>query len=188
MSDSKSLSLYYVACLVSSPVKEEIMAFMKEIERMTGAKHAQKSPPHITLFPPFKMKSDNENQVIKHLKEICKDISPFEVRVNGVSGFAPRVVYVNPVKNMELSDLRDSILTGLEESLGIIADRNTKKPFNPHITIANRDLKKEDYSFVIDYFKKIQFERTYSQNNLSLLKHNGKFWDVYDTISFGPHL
>ena len=44
---------YFLAILPPEKIATEIVAFQKEIEDEFGAIHAQKTPPHITIIPPF---------------------------------------------------------------------------------------------------------------------------------------
>ncbi|QCK14660.1 2'-5' RNA ligase family protein [Mangrovivirga cuniculi] len=180
--------LYYIACLVPSPLKGEIIGFMKEIERLVGAKHAQKSPPHITLYPPFRIDENKEVKVIQCIEEIAKSIDSFEVELNGFSGFPPRTFYVQPIENPELAILREKTLNEAGKVIGVDISKLRARPLNPHITIANRDLEKEDYPVLVKHFSTISFKRKYEQNSISLLKHNGKNWDVLATFIFEPHL
>ncbi|MCX2742549.1 2'-5' RNA ligase family protein [Mangrovivirga sp. M17] len=178
--------LYYIACLVPSPVKGEIVDFMKEIERLVGAKHAQKSPPHITLYPPFRKGEDEEVKIIQCIEEIAKSTKVFEVSLNGFSGFPPRTFYVQPTENPDLAVLRERTLHDVGSEINMDISKIQARPFNPHITIANRDLEKDDYPSVVEYFSNISFKREYAQNTISLLKHNGKNWDVQATFNFAP--
>ena len=54
--------------------------------------------------------------------------------------------------------------------------------FNPHMTIANRDISKTDFAVAWKHYQDKEYKRKFMLNNISLLKHNGKNWDIHRTF------
>jgi 2'-5' RNA ligase len=57
--------------------------------------------------------------------------------------------------------------------------------FNPHITIAFRDLKKPFFYKIWDDVKDRTLEESFLAKSITVFKHNGKSWDVFKEIEFG---
>jgi 2'-5' RNA ligase len=58
------------------------------------------------------------------------------------------------------------------------------RPFHPHITIANRDLKKPDFSPAWEYFSKILYETFFMVNSISLLRSTADGWQIVEECTF----
>jgi len=65
----KKAPLFFVALLPPEDLQREISAFKKHIANTWGACHALKSPPHITLQPPFDW-PENELASLKNASPI----------------------------------------------------------------------------------------------------------------------
>ena len=60
--------------------------------------------------------------------------------------------------------------------------------FHPHITVAFRDLKKSQFVKAWEEFEHKEFNDTLLTTSFSLLKHNGKIWEVYKKYSFSTKI
>ncbi|MFM7858912.1 MAG: 2'-5' RNA ligase family protein, partial [Flammeovirgaceae bacterium] len=52
------------------------------------------------------------------------------------------------------------------------------QPFQPHVTIAFRDLRKPMFERAWEEFKHRNFKAEFTVDSIALLKHNGKHWNV----------
>ena len=52
------------------------------------------------------------------------------------------------------------------------------RPFHPHITIANRDMKPSHFEQAWKHFSKMILKETFNSNSISLLKLNPGAWTV----------
>jgi 2''-5'' RNA ligase len=51
-------------------------------------------------------------------------------------------------------------------------------PYHPHLTLAFRDLKKQQYAEAVE-FKNRAFRYDFVTDKIALLKHDGKHWNVF---------
>ena len=56
--------------------------------------------------------------------------------------------------------------------------------FHPHVTIAFRDLKRAIFVEAWDFFQTQSFDRQFSVNGISLLKHDGVQWEETEVFHF----
>lgn len=54
--------------------------------------------------------------------------------------------------------------------------------FNPHITVAFRDLKKPTFHKIWDDVKNREFMETFLADNITIFKHNGKSWEIFKEL------
>ena len=58
------------------------------------------------------------------------------------------------------------------------------RPFHPHMTLAFRDLKKKDFARLWASLDGRPVNHTWQADRFWLLKHNGKFWEMYRSFEF----
>jgi 2'-5' RNA ligase len=65
-----------------------------------------------------------------------------------------------------------------------LPEKSATRQFHPHITIAHRDLSKEQFPLVWSYINEISVEELFLANNYSILKHNGQKWTILKSFYF----
>jgi 2'-5' RNA ligase len=170
-------SLYFIAIIPDEQLQKEVTDFKNYMALNYNSKAALTSPPHITLFPPFKLESANENSLIDPLEDFVKGKIPFSLNLNGFGCFKPRVIYIRPEYSEDLNRLRKQLLLHLKAKADLYDPQNDK-PFNPHMTIATRDLDKKSFYEAWEIFHSRKFSREFVVESIFLLKHNGKSWNI----------
>ncbi len=171
-------NLYFIAILPLVSVKNEVTQFKNYFLRNHEVRQALKSPPHITLLPPFYWPDTRENELKEGLTKFAARNVTFSIILNGFGAFKPRVIYVDVIRNQELEILYEKTEYFLEANWKINSQLRKGRKYNPHMTIAFRDLTKEQFSISWPDFRDKQYYREFSATDISLLRHNEKFWDV----------
>jgi 2'-5' RNA ligase len=149
------------------------------------SKASLNSPPHITLHMPFKLREDREYILKEKIDEIATHNDLFSLGLNGFGQFQKRVIYVHVETNDDLTNLFLEIRKVMKINFNIYNADYKNRGFNPHITLAFRDLKKEAFKEVWPDFENVEYKKTIDVNNLCLLKHNGQYWDILECFSLG---
>lgn len=177
---------YFLAVLPPANISAEILGFQKKLEVKFGAVHAQKVMPHITVIPPFNGTADNINSFHQNLKHYLKNLEnkPIQIQLDNFQRFDNRTLFVDVAKNEKFELLCKSIKL-LFNAEKIIPQRVEKHFFVPHITIANKDLKKKDFKLAWEMIQKEKkFERNFELEEFSLFKSKDKKWEITQRISF----
>jgi len=182
MSDHKQ-NLYFIALVPHIELREQIKALKEEIKERFKAKHALKSPAHITLQMPFKRSSDDEPYLIRTLEEFASKQNAFRVDLSGFGCFSPRVIFVNVNDFEPIIAVHAKLQKVLIEKMAFEENVITPK-LHPHMTLATRDLRTKTFRGAWGEFKKKEFEASFLCQSLFLLKHNGKFWDIHREFLF----
>lgn len=162
---------------------QEIQDYTNDVKAHFAQKHesraAQKSPPHITLQPPFEWQLDTIADLEQSLKTFAEAREPVPVILEGFGAFVPRVIYINVLKTPELLTLQKDLMAYLEAALGIVHEVSKNRPFAPHMTVAFKDLTQQNFRAAWSEFqhRELKFEFTASQ--LTLLIHDGRQWIVH---------
>lgn len=171
--------LLFIAIVPDAQIQRDVTEFKEYLAEHFGASHALKSPPHITLFPPFNWPQDRVEALREMLLDFAAEEACFEIALKNFNAFAPRVIYVDVMPNESLQKLQQK----LENQLEIIFDFKNDRghhDFNPHMTIAHKDLKKWLFAEAWKYFSSQHYTRIFQVKSIALLQHNGRRWDIYE--------
>lgn len=175
--------LFFIALLPPEDVQRDITAFKTHIADTWGARHALKSPPHITLQPPF-LWPENELGSLKNcLADFAAEQTPFSIQLRNFGSFAPRVVFVKPLKNKFLEQIFQNLTAALKRDFGFDDPRN-HRPFRPHVTVAHRDLGERDFPGVWAFFREKKFEKKFEADAVTLLRNIQGKWEIEAQFPF----
>jgi 2'-5' RNA ligase len=170
---------YFIAIIPPEPVYAEALACKQQFQTHFNSKAALKSPPHITLHMPFLWKTKKEEKLIEKLTSFAKDAPSFQIGLNGFGAFAPRVIFIQVNTNPYLVSLQSALHRFCKKELQLFNSEYKDLPFHPHLTVAFRDLKKDQFAKAWSEFEKKPFAYTFQCSSITLLKHDGKMWQAF---------
>lgn len=180
--EQEKAGMYFIAVVLPPQLDEKIRRIKQHMQSRYGCRVGLKSPAHITLAPPFWMKEEKEENLKRDMVMIAQQFNAFPLHTAGFSAFRPRTIFVALQKSEMLDRLKktsDCFFSQPAYKLKI-----ETRPFHPHITIATRDLHKKDFADAWPQFETKDFSEAFEAAGLSLLKHNGRAWDIVFTAAF----
>lgn len=180
----KSQRRFFIALLPPQDIQDYANEIKEYFAQSYDSRHAQKSPPHITLQPPFEWHLDNVSVLEQCLQTFAETRTLVPVTLNGFGAFVPRVIYINVLKTPELLAVQKDLMTYLETSLGIVNSVSKSRPFAPHLTVAFKDLTRQNFRAAWREFERRQLEFEFVASQLTLLVHDGKRWNVCTEFPF----
>jgi 2'-5' RNA ligase len=162
-------NLYFIAILCPTRVDIRINEFKLWMKDQFGCKVALKSPAHITLVPPFRLNPEQEPKLHDLLRFFSPVAKKIEVVLNGFGHFNKRVLFVNVKHNPLLASLKEETEVYFRDALGQVITIESRE-FNPHVTIANRDLSETAFEKSWPHFSGIPFKDTFPVTSVNLLK------------------
>ena len=170
-------SLYFIALVPKGDLLDELWDLKREVSKTYDTKHALKSPPHVTLFMPFKWRDDREEKLIQHFSGIDK--GALNLKLEGFNCFAPRVLYVDVELTETLEELYTQVKKLAQKLVPDQASSYKDRGFTPHLTIAFRDLRKSKFHEAWAFYKEKKYNAEQMIETVTLLKHNGQSWDIH---------
>ena len=164
-------SLYFVAVLPDEESAEAFRSLQEEMCALFDVCRALRTPPHLTIVPPFKAHSSKEPKFEKALREIL--FEPFEMRISGFSRFGRRVIFVQPEQSVPLAELHERAANAFSKW----HQPETGKPFNPHFTIGYRDLEPV-FRSAWPHFREKTTPDHIRIEKMVLFKHVDRRWQV----------
>lgn len=176
--------LFFIAIVPPQAIQTEVTRLKEEVRDRYGSKHALNSPPHITLRMPFKWEMKKLDLLLETLADVSNGCDTFEIQLKGFNAFPPRVIYADVQPNLRLRELQNHVSTVARRQLGLDNGDYKNRGFQPHMTIAFRDLKKAKFMEAWRGFEKRTFDATFFVVSLTLLKHEAGKWSVYEEFPF----
>ena len=176
---------FFIALLPPQPIQDYANEIKQYFAEHYASRAAQKSPPHITLQAPFEWSMDEIDTLKQSLSEFAIAQTPIPISLSGFSAFVPRVIYINVLRTAALIDLHQALLTHMEAALGITDPKAKQRPFAPHMTVAFRDLSKQNFHAAWPEFQHRSLEFEFVASHLTLLLHDGHRWNAYADFSLG---
>lgn len=176
------MKMYFIAIVLPAGANEKMLQLKHYMQEKYKCAVGLKSPAHITIVPPFWMREEREKDLFADVETISRQQELFCYNTNNFSAFKPRTIFVAIEENAELNALKirvDEFLAPKNYGL-----KKEERPFHPHVTIATRDLHKKAFAEAWQMFEDKKFEESYEASGLSVLKHNGKNWDVVFSADF----
>ncbi len=174
-------SMYYISLVCPDPPAGTIRAYQGWMYDHFGCRAAMKSPPHITLVPPFWLPEEKEASLNQVLSGFSPDQDAIEIACNGFNHFGKRVLYVQVEKNRCLHRLESLLFRRLAIAFESVASQK-RESFHPHITLATRDIPPAAFQNAWEYFSKKAFSVKFEAAAISLMKLGQGKWHITDAF------
>jgi 2'-5' RNA ligase len=180
---TEGTALYFIAIIPPSPIFEQASELKNHFKQHYQSKAALNSPPHITLHMPFEWKVKKEEELVSKLSVFSKNKETLELELKNFGCFVPRVIYINVLESEVLRNSQRELHRFCKIELNIFNAQYKDLPFHPHVTLAFRDLKKPMFEKAWEEFKDREFSGFFIADHFTLLKQNGKVWELFKKFS-----
>jgi 2'-5' RNA ligase len=172
----EGFSLFYIAISCPDALEEKIDAMKGYMEANYGCSAARKSNAHLTIVPPFRAEDEMLALLQDFIATYNMGMVPIDISLKGYGQFADRVLYVDVVPNTMLTELEKEAMQEFSAQFpGIIF--GMKPDFNPHITIATRDIPQGVLPIAKMHFEtKHPIDETFTAKSLTLYKLENGWW------------
>lgn len=178
------MARYFIGLLPPPGLQDQVNSVKQDFADRFASRKAQNSPPHITLFPPFVWPPEQETALESVLAAFAQSWASPSIHLDGFGAFVPRVIYVRVINSPELHRLQQALMVRLEKALGLVDLKTKHRPFKPHMTVAFRDLTKQNFHAGWAEYQHKPFSDEFIASDLTLLLHNGRFWEVQSEFAF----
>jgi len=181
---SAATDRFFIALLPSQAIQDEANAIKQVFVDRYDSRAALKSPPHVTLQPPFEWSLEALPLLTQQLSEFSAQSAPLSITLSGFGAFPPRVIYINVIKTQALLALQAALMADTEQALGIVDETAKARSFSPHMTVAFRDLTQENFKRAWAEFEYRPLELEFTATHLTLLRHDGQRWLIDTEFPF----
>ncbi|XFA74082.1 2'-5' RNA ligase family protein [Thermosynechococcaceae cyanobacterium Okahandja] len=176
--------LWFIALLPPSHLRAQITQIKQDFCDRYQSCAALRSPPHITLYPPFPWPREAIAEVKTVLQTLTQSRSRristadlmFPIQLQGYGAFPPRVIYIHVQPNPALNQLQQDLVTALDSTLNLRDPKASQRPYRPHLTVAFRDLRRSHFHQAWSEYRDRPFQAEFQATHLTLLYHNQHRW------------
>ena len=182
MKNSTDYQRYFLALVPPEPIFSEVHQFKNYFKEKYNSKASLNSPPHITLHMPFLWKEKKETILLEKLKTHSSNQPPFDLHLQNYNAFAPRVIYIDVLPNESLIHFQKSLERFCKVEFQLFNANRLDQAYHPHLTLAFRDLKKEQFPLAWGEFESKKYDRSFTVKEMAVLKYVGTAWNVLSTF------
>lgn len=190
MKNNFSIIIYF-----NKKLNQKVRDIQKELFNLTDSRACLDLwKPHFTIGAGIRVEDKELDFLYKEIKENLKGIKSFKIKIKNygfmnnwmsgkLKGFTEYVVYLNIIKNKELLKLFNIIKKNVTNKMEIFYGPISK--YNPHITIAFKDLDYKGFLKAKKFLKNKKFEDELIIDHIALAKENSdESWTEYKKFKF----
>ncbi|MBA4140377.1 MAG: 2'-5' RNA ligase family protein [Segetibacter sp.] len=173
--------LYFIAIIPPEVICEEVTGFKEDFAIRFKSSRALKVIPHITLKVPFKLATENHEQILQWFEQLPVTVPPFQQELKNFGAFNNKrnpVIYVNPIMSPSLDRLQKEVLLSFGRSYPQQGIMELEFNYKPHMTIAYRDLKPHLFKEAWKEYTTKEYAATFWVKEFHLLQHDSKKWNT----------
>ena len=159
---------------------EDCRRYMHEVY---GCKSGHGTPIHVTLIPPFRLQEEYSTADL--ISVIEKEVLPkglgFTAHINNFDAFGDRTLFANVVAGDAWTRLRDKTVQALLNTCPGCTKKD-KKPFQPHATVANRDIPAGVMAKAIQVMNELNLAEDFLVDNITIFERKGNRWEASITL------
>jgi 2'-5' RNA ligase len=172
-------NLYFIAIIPPQEIRESVAAIKQDFAERFKSSKALKVIPHITLKAPIKFPTEQHTELLRWFA-LTPAVNSFQQTLKDFGCFANKrnpVIFIEPVMNESLKQLQKNVLNHFIKSFGKEQVAQNEYKFNPHMTVAYRDLQFYQFKIAWGEYQTRKFEVTFEVTSFHLLQHDGKKWE-----------
>ncbi len=174
----EGFSLFYISIICPEAIESKIKGFKEHMQNAYGCRAALKSPAHLTIIPPFRAEDEMEQPLLDFVQTFNVGMLPIEIAIDSYGNFGERVLYADVAPNEALNTLEKEAMQEFTSQFPAIIF-GLKPEFNPHVTIATRDIPEGKLAEALDYFKQNEpINESFTAKELKLLKLVNGWWNI----------
>ena len=159
---------------------EDCRRYMHEVY---GCKSGHGTPIHVTLVPPFRLQEEYSTADL--ISAIEKEVLPkglgFTAHINNFDAFGDRTLFASVVAGDAWTRLRDKTVQALLNTCPGCTKKD-KKPFQPHATVANRDIPAGVMAKAIQVMNELNLAEDFLVDNITIFERKGNRWEASITL------
>lgn len=159
---------------------EDCRRYMNEVY---GCKSGHGTPIHVTLVPPFRLQEEYSTADL--ISAIEKEVLPqglgLTAHIDNFDAFGDRTLFANVVAGDAWTKLRDKTVQAILNACPGCTKKD-KKPFQPHATVANRDIPVGIMTKALQVMNELNLAEDFPVDNITIFERKGNRWEAAITL------
>jgi 2'-5' RNA ligase len=180
----KGMGKYFIGLLPPPALETSLHQVKADLKAHFEVKYALQSPAHLTLKMPFRYKEAKEQELIIRITSLLEGQQSFTLQLKGIGHFGWRNIHHKLAPSSPLLELQTKLRGFCKRFLHLVEELSDRN-FQPHITLAYKDLKAEHFEEVLAFAKKNAIQSDFLVDRAYLLKNVEGRWKVVAPLIFG---
>jgi len=181
---------HFIGALIPPSLSDIILECRAWMHEQYGCRSGYGTPPHITLIPPFHLPSQYTDADVRNAAaacvQQCMDTTgtlPFTAHINGFGAFGDRTLFAHVISDKAWDTLHAAIYAAFHQQLPD-AVQPDRRPFTPHLTVANRDIPEGASFKALQHFNASDLNVEITIDTIGIFKRTERgTWQIADTVS-----
>ena len=170
---------HFIGVLVPDDLTHTLEDCRRYMNENFGCKSGYGTPVHVTLVPPFKLP---EPYTTKDIADAIKAdvlfdsaLLCFSACVKNFDAFGDRTIFAKVEADEKWTKLRDAVFSAVLKAAPESV-RKDKRPFQPHLTVANRDIPPGSSAKALETMNELNLFTSFKVDNITIFERNGGKW------------
>lgn len=177
---------HFLGVLVPDDITETLESCRRYMNQKYGCKSGYGTPIHITLVPPFRLdEAYTTKDIVAAVQKLVSsaEFSGFTAHIDNFDAFGDRTVFAKVSASKQWTDLRDKVFSAVSGAVTGSLRKDTR-PFQPHLTVANRDIPAGASTEALQAFNELNLVEEFQIDNITVFERNGGRWNAAATLEF----
>ena len=175
---------YFIGLLPPPALETSLHQVKADIKAHFEVKYALQSPAHLTLKMPFRYKEAKEQELVIRITSLLEGQQSFSLQLKGIGHFGRRNIHHQVAPSSPLLELQTKLREFCKRYLHLVEELSDRN-FQPHLTLAYKDLKEGHFEEVLAFVKKNAIKADFLVDRAYLLKNVEGRWKVVAPLIFG---
>ena len=178
-----SQQTHFIGVLLPEDVTLTLEDCRRYMNEVYGCKSGHGTPIHVTLVPPFRLQEEYSTADL--ISAIEKEVLPkglgFTAHIDNFDAFGDRTLFANVVADDAWKNLRDKTVQAILNACPGCTKKD-KKPFQPHATVANRDIPVGIMTKALQVMNELNLAEDFPVDNITIFERKGNRWEAGVTL------
>ena len=180
----KGMGKYFIGLLPPPALETSPHQVKADLKTHFQVKYALQSPAHLTLKMPFRYKEAKEQELVIRITSLLEGQQSFSLQLKGIGHFGRRNIHHQVAPSSPLLELQTKFREFCKRYLHLVEELSDRN-FQPHLTLAYKDLKEGHFEEVLAFVKKNAIKADFLVDRAYLLKNVEGRWKVVAPLIFG---
>ncbi|MBR5926904.1 MAG: 2'-5' RNA ligase family protein [Spirochaetia bacterium] len=175
---------HFIGVLLPEDLTSRLEGYRRYMNQQYGCRSGHGTPIHVTLVPPFQLPApcttaDIATTLAQMVAE--KKWHTFNAKIEGFDAFGDRTLFAKVIPSTVWTAFRAAVYSAVAAtSPGAV--RKDTRPFQPHITVANRDIPPGASTEALEYLNELELKTTFPVDNITIFERKEKRWVIGQQI------
>lgn len=183
-----SWQTHFIGVLVPEDITLTLEDCRRYMNEKYGCRSGHATPIHVTLVPPFCLPEEYSTKDLAKAIEsdlisnsLKSDDLKFTAHIDNFDAFGDRTIFAKVNADEKWLKLRDTVLDSVL-SFAPDCTKKDKRPFQPHLTVANRDIPEGVSSEALEVMNELNLKEDFPVDNITIFERTNGKWIAAFTI------